>query len=223
MKHGARERGDDPASGDLGFIHVFREPSRPDAPVLLLLHGTGGDENDLLPLAEMIDPGAGVLSPRGKVLENGMPRFFRRIAEGVFDVEDLKRRADDLAEFLGRARDRYGVRDRTLVAVGFSNGANIAGGVLLLHPDALDAAVLIRAMVPFEPEAPPRLPGTPVLIRNGRRDSMMPPPQAERLAELLRQGGARVVLEWADAGHELTAPDVARARDWISSLGRSRV
>lgn len=213
----------DPADDDLGFIHLFREPARPDAPVLVLLHGTGGDEHDLLPLAESIDPGAGVLSPRGKVLENGMPRFFRRFAEGVFDVEDLKRRAGELARFLALARDRYGVRDRALVAVGFSNGANIAGGVLLLHPDALDAAVLIRAMAPFEPDAPPRIEGTPVLIRNGRRDSMMPPPQAERLAELLRQGGARVDLEWADAGHELTESDVARARDWISRLGRSRV
>ena len=215
--------GSDAAVNDLGFIHVFREPSRPDAPVLVLLHGTGGNEHDLLPLGEMIDPGAGILSPRGKVLEHGMPRFFRRISEGVFDEEDLKLRAGELAEFLDAARERYGVVDRALVAVGFSNGANIAGGVLLLHPDALDAAVMIRAMVPLVPDPMPKLEGKPLLIRNGRRDPLIPAADGERLAALLRSAGARVDLEWSDSGHELTASDVTRAREWISTLGQSRV
>ena len=211
------------ARDDLGFIHVYREPTRPDAPVLVLLHGTGGNEHDLLPIGEMIDPGAGILSPRGKVLENGMPRFFRRIAVGVFDEEDLKARAEELAGFLRAARDRYGLAERTLVVVGYSNGANIAGAMLLLHPDALNAAVLILAMVPFEPDPLPNLEGKPVLIRNGRRDPTIPPPNGERLASILRSAGANVELEWNDGGHELTAADVARAREWISSLGRSRV
>ena len=212
-----------PAENDLGFLHVYREPSRPDAPVLLLLHGTGGDEQDLLPLGEMLDPGAGILSPRGKVLERGMARFFRRISEGVFDEEDLRRRAFELTEFLDRARERYGLQGRALLAVGFSNGANIAGGVLLLRPGALDGAVLIRAMVPLVPDPKPRLDGTPVLILNGRRDPLAPPPEGERLASLLREAGARVDLEWIEAGHELTASDVSRAREWISTVGRSRV
>jgi predicted esterase len=213
----------DAAGDDLGFVHEYREPSRPDAPILFLLHGTGGDERDLIPLGEALDPGAGILSPRGKVLERGMPRFFRRLAEGVFDIPDLKARAAELAAFLQRARDRYRFGDRLLVAVGFSNGANIAGAVLLLQPGTLDAAVLIRAMVPLVPDRLPALEGTPVLILNGRRDPMAPPPQTERLAELLRSAGARAELTWIDAGHELTAADVARARDWISTLGRSRV
>jgi predicted esterase len=213
----------EPAPDDLGFIHVYREPSRPDAPVLVLFHGTGGDENDLLPLGEAIDPGAGLLSPRGKVMENGMPRFFRRIAVGVFDVEDLKLRAGELATFLDRARERYALQERMFVAVGYSNGANIAGGILLLHPAAFDAAVLILAMVPFVPDPFPSLGGMPVLIRNGRRDPTIPPLEGERLASLLGQAGARVDLEWSDTGHELTAPTVARAREWISRLGRSRV
>ena len=215
--------GGDAAAEDLGFIHEYREPSSPDAPILVLLHGTGGDERDLMPLGEALDAGAGLLSPRGKVLERGMPRFFRRLAEGVFDIPDLKVRAAELAVFLQRARDRYGFGDRLLVAVGFSNGANMAGAVLLLHPGTLDAAVLIRAMVPLEPDRLPALEGTPVLILNGRRDPLAPPPHTDRLAELLRSAGARVELTWIDAGHELTAADVARAREWISTLGRSRV
>ena len=228
-----RARGPAASTGeDLGFVHVFREPSRPDAPVLLLLHGTGGDEHDLLPLGEAIDPGAGVLSPRGKVLEHGMPRFFRRIAEGVFDVEDLKRRAGELAEFIRLARLRYGLLDRPIVAVGFSNGANIAGGLLLLQPRELNAAVLIRAMVPFVPDSfrpnspvdeHPRLATPPVLIRNGRRDPLIPPAEGERLATLLRSVGGRVDLEWSDAGHELTTEDVTRAREWISALDEDRL
>jgi phospholipase/carboxylesterase len=209
-----------PAEDELGFVHIYREPARPDAPVLVLLHGTGGDERDLLPLGEMLDPGAGILSPRGNVLERGMPRFFRRISEGVFDEEDLKRRAEELAGFLHAARNRYGLEGRTLVAVGFSNGANIAGGVLLLHPGALGAAVLIRAMVPLVPDPVPNLEGAPVLIRNGRRDPLIPPAEGERLAGLLRSAGGRVDLEWSDAGHELTMEDVARAREWISARRR---
>jgi predicted esterase len=181
-----------------------------------MLHGTGGNEDDLLPLASVLMPDAGVLSPRGKVLEGDMPRFFRRLAEGVFDVEDLKLRTADLAAFIHEAAEAYGFEPRRLVAVGFSNGANIAASLLLMTPAALAGAVLFRAMVPFEPETPPALAGKPVLMLNGTSDPLIPAAQAERLAGLLRTGGAHVALEWQPTGHNLTDADVERARAWLA-------
>jgi predicted esterase len=201
---------------DLNFVHVYEPPADPEAPVLLLLHGTGGDERDLLPLAAALRPGAGVLSPRGKVLEHGMPRFFRRLAEGVFDLEDLERRTRELAVFLARAAEQYGI-DRRLVAVGFSNGANIAASLLLLEPGSLAGAVLFRAMVPLVPDPMPRIPGTPVLLSNGRMDPLVPAAETERLAALLREAGADVTLVWQPAGHALTPGDVVQAREWLAS------
>jgi len=153
------------------FIHVFTPGADPSAPTLLLLHGTGGDEQDMLPLAGLL-PGAAVLSPRGKVLENGMPRFFRRLAEGVFDVEDVKRRAHELADFVEASSASYGLDRERVFAMGFSNGANIAAAVLLLRPGVLRGAVLFRAMVPLIPDALPTLPATPVLLSNGRSDPL---------------------------------------------------
>ena len=141
---------------------------------LLLLHGTGGDENDLVSLGRTLDPDANLLSPRGKVLENGMPRFFRRLAEGVFDEEDVKRRADELAAFVREAADAYGFAADRVAAVGYSNGANIASAALLRHPGLFRAAVLLRPMVPFEPEALPDLAGVPVFLSAGRRDPIVP-------------------------------------------------
>ena len=204
---------------DLGFIHVFQPPSIPDAPILLLLHGTGGNEHDLVPLKEALLPAAGVLSPRGQVLERGMPRFFRRLAEGVFDIEDLKKRTHDLAGFVSRASAQYGFDVDRLVAAGFSNGANIAASLLLLEPKTLAGAMLFRAMVPFVPDPMPSLPGTPVLISNGRTDPLVAPAETERLGELLRTAGADVTLAWQPAGHQLTAGDVAQARDWLTRAG----
>jgi predicted esterase len=202
----------------LSFIHRYEPPARPDLPTLLLLHGTGGDENDLVPLGRDLMPGAGVLSPRGKVLEQGMPRFFRRVAEGVFDVEDLKRRAAELAEFVVGAAAHYEFDGRHVIAVGFSNGANIAGSLLLSRPEVLEAAVLFRAMVPFVPEMLPRLQDTPVLISNGVSDPLIPPAETERLAGLLRAGGASVTVEMQPAGHHLTSREVSQARGWLASL-----
>src|SRR5258708_6893964 len=138
---------------DLGFNHRFVPATKPGLPPLLLLHGTGGDENDLVPLGQQLLPGAALLSPRGKVLENGMPRFFRRLAEGVFDLPDLKARTDELADFIAAARKAYGLA--APVALGFSNGANIAASLLLTHPDALAGALLMRVTLPFEPDALP--------------------------------------------------------------------
>jgi predicted esterase len=202
------------------FLHVFEPASDEGSPVLLILHGTGGNERDLLPLAHALWPGAAVLSPRGKVLEHGKPRFFRRLAEGVFDLEDLRLRTHELAAFLRAAAARYRFDLEDVIAAGFSNGANIAGSLLLLEPGSLAGAVLFRAMVPIVPEPLPELGGTPVLLSNGRRDPLVAPAETERLAALLRRGGADVTLAWQDAGHELTANDVDTARDWLRLTAR---
>ena len=203
---------------DAGFVHVFQAPASPDAPVLLLLHGTGGNERDLLPLAASLRPDAGVLSPRGKVLEGGMPRFFRRLSEGVFDLEDLDRRTRELAQFVRDASERYGFRQTNLIAVGFSNGANIAASLLLVEPGCLGGAILFRAMVPFVPDTMPAIPGTPVLLSNGRVDPLVAPAETERLSSLLQRAGAVVTLAWQPAGHQLTPGDVVEARMWLSQF-----
>jgi predicted esterase len=200
----------------MDFIHVYRPPAEPGGPVLLMLHGTGGNEHDLVPLADTLLPGAAVLSPRGQVLERGMPRFFRRLAEGVFDIEDLKRRTADLADFIGSAAAKYGFSTSDVTAVGFSNGANTAAALLLLRPDVLGGAILFRAMVPLTPDALPTLPGPPVLLSNGRSDPLVSPEETERLAALLRSAGADVTVSWQNAGHELTDRDVLTAREWLA-------
>jgi predicted esterase len=205
------------APDTLGFTHRW-EPRGPGAPTLLLLHGTGGNEDDLIPLGDMIDPSANLLSPRGQVLEHGMPRFFRRLAEGVFDVEDLKARADQLAEFVAAAAAHYGFERATTCAVGFSNGANIAAAMLLLRPETIRRAVLFRAMVPFVPDPAPDLRGTQVLLSAGRVDPLMTPEKSEALAALLGAAGASVSLRWEEAGHQLTRSDVDAARAWHGAL-----
>lgn len=208
---------------DLGFVHVFEPASTRAAPTLLLLHGTGGNEQDLLPLGRALAPDASLLSPRGKVLERGMPRFFRRLAEGVFDLQDLHHRTLELGEFLEVASAGYGFDPRHVVAVGFSNGANIAASLLLLRPSHLAAAVLFRAMVPLVPDPLPAIAGTPVLLSAGLHDRIIPPAEVERLAGLLQRAGAQVTLRWEQAGHGLTPGDAAAAREWLSSLALGRV
>ena len=201
---------------ETAFIHRFEPATRAGSPPLLLLHGTGGDENDLLGLGGMISPGSALLSPRGRVLEHGMPRFFRRLAEGVFDEEDVRRRAQELGEFVSEARTQYGIA--APVAVGFSNGANIAAALLLLQPDALAGAILLRAMVPLS--APPKaeLSGKPVLLLSGQADPIVPASNSERLAALLKQAGASVTHKVLPAGHQLSQADVTLARDWIGKV-----
>ena len=182
---------------------------------LLLLHGTGGDEDSLLPLGRALAPEAGLLAPRGRVLEGRMPRFFRRLAEGVFDLEDLHRRTTELAGFIRAAAREYGFAPERLTAVGFSNGANIAASLLLSDPAVLPAAVLLRAMVPFEPAAVPQLGGHRIWIGAGRADPIVPPEHGERLAALFRRGGADVTLDWRDAGHNLVPEEIAAAAQWL--------
>ena len=201
------------AAASLSFVHRWVPGERPLT--LLLLHGTGGNEDDLLPLGEMLAPGASRLSPRGQVLENGMPRFFRRLAEGVFDVPDLMERTDDLAEFVGAAAKAYRVDRSRLVAVGFSNGANVAASLLLKHPGVLGGAILIRAMVPYVPDPLPSIPGTPVLLAAGRTDAMSPPLQTEALADLFRRSGAEVEIAWSPSGHTIARDDLASATEWL--------
>jgi predicted esterase/catechol 2,3-dioxygenase-like lactoylglutathione lyase family enzyme len=216
----ATATGPEDVSGDaLGFVHRYIPPNAgaelAGGTTLLLLHGTGGDEDDLLPVGRELLPGAGMLSPRGKVLERGAPRFFRRLAEGVFDQEDLARRTEELAEFIEAATKTYQLERDGIVAVGFSNGANIAASVLLQRPGLLRGAVLFSPMVPFEPETLLRLDGTSVFIGAGRADPIAPPIHAERLAALLREAGADVTLHWDAGGHTLTRSELSAAREWI--------
>jgi predicted esterase len=202
-----------------GFAHNYLPGDREGSGVtLLLLHGTGGNEDDLIPLGQQLLPGAAILSPRGKVSEHGAPRFFRRLAEGVFDHEDLLFRTHELADFVDQAVDQYGFDRQRLVAVGYSNGANIAASLMLLHPGLLRAAVLLRAMVPFEPEEKPDLSGMPVFLAAGRRDTMISPDNTERLATILQEAGADLDLRWKNVGHPLTYEELEEARDWLSRI-----
>lgn len=185
---------------------------------LLLLHGTGGDENDLLELGHELAPSAALLSPRGRILENGAPRFFRRLAEGIFDTEDLIFRTHELAGFLNAASQAHGFDASRLVAVGYSNGANIAASLLLLHPISLAAAILFRPMMPFVPEKFPDLSGTRVLIASGLRDQIVPREQPKQLLDLFRRSHADAILHWEESAHALAEPEVLFARDWISKL-----
>jgi len=196
------------------FVHRWIPHKRSET-VLLLLHGTGGNEDDLVPLGPALAPNASVLSPRGRVLEHGMPRFFRRLAEGVFDVPDLIARTDELAAFIADASAKYGFDPKRVVALGNSNGANIAGAMLLLHPDVLAGAILLRPMVPLEPEKLPNLNGRPVQIVAGRFDELVTYEQTEALAALMRRAGADVSLHWTDAGHRFVRDDLEAMQAWL--------
>ena len=198
----------------MNFIHRFVRGK--SARTLLLLHGTGGNEDDLLDLGRELDPDASLLSPRGQVLENGAPRFFRRLAEGVFDEADVVMRARDLAGFVDRAAVDYKIDINELVATGYSNGANMAAAMLLLGVAKFRRAILFRAMVPLSKIDIPSLAGTSVLMSNGRFDPIIPLPNAQRLAQLLQSAGAGVDLRAHSAGHELAPPDLNDARQWLA-------
>ncbi len=199
-----------------GFEHRFVPGS--SGLTLLLLHGTGGDEDSLLELGAALLPAASMLSPRGKVPENGMNRFFRRVREGVFDVADVRFRANELADFLDAASRQYGFSPSRVVAAGYSNGANVAAAMLLERPSSLAAAVLFHAMVPFTPEAPRSLAGKPVMITAGLQDRLIPAAESERLATLLAGYGAEVELHWEPGGHGLAPTEVKAAHRWLSGL-----
>lgn len=192
-----------------GFRHVLAPGADPTRAPILLLHGTGGNETDLIGLGRQVAPGATLLSPRGKVLENGMPRFFRRLAEGVFDEEDVSRRAAELARFVSEARDAYGLA--APVALGFSNGANIAAALMWEHPEVLAGAVLMRVMRPLARDPVGGLGGRRALMLNGAVDPLTTPEEAAGVARALEAAGAAVTLEIVPAGHGLTQADLALA------------
>lgn len=211
------------SAADLELVHRFVTGEGSAAKTtLVLLHGTGGDENDMVPLAASLVPGAAVLSPRGAVREGGLPRFFRRISPGVFDLEDLAARTQQLIRFVRGAVEKYELDPSRLIAVGLSNGANIAASVLLTEAGVFSHGVLFRAMVPFEPKQFPKLGGTPVLIASGEWDPIATPEQARRLQTLLQNAGGTPTLTFFDAAHELTRGDIFAAADWIAAVTDSR-
>ena len=198
-----------------GYEYRFEPGTQPTSPLLLLLHGTGGSENDLVPFARLVAPDADILTVRGNVSENGAARYFRRIAEGVFDLEDLRVRTEHLGAFLTAAGKRHAFSMRRVVAIGFSNGANIAASLMLRQPATLRHGILLRAMVPFQPETMPDLKGSSALVAAGRTDRIIPAENSERLAAMLRDAGASVELRWQDAGHSLVQEDVNDAREFL--------
>ncbi|NIK13030.1 alpha/beta hydrolase [Alkalibacillus almallahensis] len=198
--------------------HIFKEGESLDNPTLLLLHGTGGTEEDLLPLVDYIDPTANVLSVRGNVSENGMPRYFKRLAEGVFDEEDLIFRTQELYEFLDQAAKDYGFDRQNVIAVGYSNGANIAGSLLFHYQDSLRAASLHHPMVPRRDVDLPDLSGKGVFIAAGTNDPICPDQESEDLKAILADAGADVNLHWESQGHQLNLGEIKAAQDWYQKL-----
>ena len=198
------------------FIHIYQPPKADSTRVLLALHGTGGDENSLLSIASIVDPNAGILSVRGKVIENGAPRFFRRLAEGVFDIADLHTRTQELADFIAAASSEYSFSLNELIAIGYSNGANIAGSLLLSSSEALAGAILIRAMVPFEPASLNDLSGKRIFISEGKNDPIVPRVQGTRLQELFQERGADVTMLWNEVDHRMTRAELDVIKDWLS-------
>ncbi|GGF09911.1 carboxylesterase [Halobacillus andaensis] len=197
--------------------HIFKEGKDRNSQVLLLLHGTGGTEEDLLPLAQMIDPDAAILSVRGNVLENGMPRYFKRLREGVFDEEDLLFRTKELYEFLSEAAEEYGFSREKVVAVGYSNGANIAGSLLFHYKNSLKAAILYHPMVPRRGVDLPDLSQTPVFIGAGENDPICPAEETKELKKLLEASGSTVTTQWENMGHRLTEEEVKKSAEWYQT------
>lgn len=196
--------------------HIFQQGSNPNAPILLMLHGTGGDEHSLMPLAAMIDPEASVLSVRGNILENGMPRFFKRLSEGVFDEEDLIFRTKELKQFIDEVAEQYGFDRGKVVAIGYSNGANIAASLLFHYSDVLLGAILHHPMVPLRNIELPQLNGVSCFISAGENDMMCHPAETEELAALLTSVGGDVMLHWERNGHQLTRTEIEAAREWYN-------
>ncbi|MFL5599458.1 MAG: alpha/beta hydrolase [Gemmatimonadaceae bacterium] len=207
---------------DLGFIHRFVPADSPSGETLLVLHGTGGTENDLIGIGQAVAPGAAILSPRGNVLENGAPRFFRRLAEGVFDPKEVRSRAEELARFIRAAVVTYRLDASRVFALGYSNGANVASTVMLIEPGVLQGAVLFRPMLVYEPEDNKDLSGSALLLSAGRMDPIVPTTSVERLVDLFQSAHADVTLKWQLAAHNLLPSEVREAADWFA-LQRARV
>lgn len=208
---------------DLGFIHRFLPADDPvSADTLIVLHGTGGDETNLIGIGQSVAPGAAILSPRGNVLENGAPRFFKRLAEGVFDPKEVRSRAEELARFIRAAVITYRLNPERVFALGYSNGANVASTVMLVEPGILRGSVLFRPMVVYEPIERHDLSGSAVFISAGRMDPIVPASSVERLVELFESSHAEVTLKWQLTAHNLVPSEVREAADWLA-LQRQRV
>ena len=187
-----------------------------------MLHGPGGNEDNLLTVGQMLDQKASIIAPRGKVLAYGMPRYFRRVAPGVFDIDDLKFRTGELAQFIQLFCTKHGVDTNTLVAVGYSNGANIAASLILLKPNLLKRVILFRAMLPLVPEQIPELNGTSVFISGGKYDEMIPEKSTLELKDLLLKSGATVKMNWEQCNHALTSDEMSKAREWLLNTKAQR-
>lgn len=214
-------------SNDFGFNHIFinsfsngsnnkKYDDRNKKLTLVLLHGTGGNEEDLILLGKKIEPNASILSPRGKVLENGMPRFFRRLSEGVFDLEDLRIRSHELADFIQKCSLHYKFDLENTIAIGFSNGANISVSMLFLRPEVLQGAILFRAMVPFIPDPLPNLSSKKILLSAGLEDPIVSRNETENLFRLFQKTNAIITLKWQPSSHNLIQEDILIAKPWIS-------
>jgi len=214
-------------SNDFGFNHIFinsfsngpnnkKYDDRNKKLTLVLLHGTGGNEEDLILLGKKIEPNASILSPRGKVLENGMPRFFRRLSEGVFDLEDLRIRSHELADFIQKCSLHYKFDLENTIAIGFSNGANISVSMLFLRPEVLQGAILFRAMVPFIPDPLPNLSSKKILLSAGLEDPIVSKNETENLFRLFQKTNAIITLKWQPSSHNLIQEDILVAKPWIS-------
>ena len=209
-------------SPDFRHVYLPPEPGSNDGEIIVALHGTGGNEHDLIPIVRQINPSAAVISPRGNVLENGMPRFFKRIAEGLFDENDVRRNARHLSDFLVDASLRYGHTDKNRIALGYSNGANIAAATMFLKPDVFSAAILFRPMMPLKMDRLPDLTCKSIFIATGRDDRVIPAEETRRLIHTLRKAGATVTVVDMAAGHELTTADVEAAHTWLSQKPHQR-
>jgi phospholipase/carboxylesterase len=196
------------------MIHKFIKGTNPKKPTLLLLHGTGGDENDLLPIGKMIDGESSILSVRGEVIENGMPRFFRRIAPGVFDEQDLMYRTSQLNDFIDQASKTYDFDRGDVVAVGYSNGANIAANMLMQIPYSLSGAILMHPMLPRKDGVVPVLKGIQVLITAGNSDPIVPLASTQALKKILEENGAEISLSWFKFGHKLSSEEIQFIIKW---------
>ncbi|MDP0500266.1 MAG: dienelactone hydrolase family protein [Verrucomicrobiota bacterium JB022] len=200
------------------YQHLFERPSVAGAPVWVLLHGTGGDAHDLVPVVDRINPGAGHLALQGPVLEGPMRRFFKRLREGVFDQESLRVETSRLDAFLARAVEAYRLQDVPLVGLGFSNGANLLASYLLSGGKHLGGAVLWRPMTPYQP-VETRVGQAPVLMLSGTHDGMATREDVEGLARLLAVGGAAVDHQFLPAGHNLLHEDFDRTVRWVQEQG----
>ena len=198
--------------------HIFQKGKDPSKPTLLLLHGTGGTEMDLIPLAGKIDEDCSILSVRGNVLENGMPRFFKRLAEGVFDEEDLVFRTKELLEFLEESANKYHFDQKNLVALGYSNGANIAASLLFHYSNALRGAMLLHPMVPRRGIELPDLTNVDVFISAGSNDPICPPNETKDLHTLIEAANAQVEVHWENYGHQLTYSELDAAKLWYQKI-----